>query len=217
MFTGGTGVSPLAMCLCVVSLFCTSLPPACICVGSLRNWSVPGVRCCDCPMALAQQTGIPKWVALVSGNLDQHLRVAPPVLFGATPKSVDLTLPFPLISLSNQGTQARPHFRSELATQSLNFFFTKKGSNQTCAPWTVTGQKKSKLVVYPYNGLSKKLRKSNSGSECQTRMPAFTAPCASNTTLQKRATEINLAQKLMGTPPKGEVAGFMCLSQAKEL
>ena len=28
---------------------------------------------------MAQKTGIPKWVALVSGNMDQHLRFAPPV------------------------------------------------------------------------------------------------------------------------------------------
>ena len=32
-------------------------------------------------MAVAQKTGIPKWVALVSGNMDQNLRFAPPVLF----------------------------------------------------------------------------------------------------------------------------------------
>ena len=33
----------------------------------------------DTDMAVAQKTGIPKWVALVSGNMDQNLRFAPPV------------------------------------------------------------------------------------------------------------------------------------------
>ena len=43
------------------------------------------VDCLLCPlqkgmhMAVAQQTGIPKWVTLVSGNMDQNLRFAAPV------------------------------------------------------------------------------------------------------------------------------------------
>ena len=32
-------------------------------------------------LAVAQKTGIPKWLALVSGNMDQNLRCAPPVQF----------------------------------------------------------------------------------------------------------------------------------------
>ena len=31
-------------------------------------------------MAVSQTTGIPKWVTLVSGNMDQSLRFAPPIV-----------------------------------------------------------------------------------------------------------------------------------------
>ena len=30
-------------------------------------------------MGVAQKTGIPKWVALASGNIDQNLQIAPPL------------------------------------------------------------------------------------------------------------------------------------------
>ena len=31
-------------------------------------------------MAVAQKAGIPKWVALVSGNMDENPRFAPPIV-----------------------------------------------------------------------------------------------------------------------------------------
>ena len=33
------------------------------------------------PLAVAQRTPIPKWLALASGNMNQNLRFAPPVEF----------------------------------------------------------------------------------------------------------------------------------------
>ena len=43
----------------------------------LGTWSPGSV----CQMTVAQKTGIPKWLALLSGNMDQHLRFASPVQF----------------------------------------------------------------------------------------------------------------------------------------
>ena len=45
------------------------------------------------PVAVAQQTGIPKWLAL-GGNMDQHLRFAPPSFnFAPQVKQIDRTPP----------------------------------------------------------------------------------------------------------------------------
>ena len=47
--------------------------------GAVGPFEVPPYRIATDHMAVAQKkNGIPKWVALASGNMDQHLRFATP-------------------------------------------------------------------------------------------------------------------------------------------